>query len=87
MPVVDAYDTALAAKDALVAELRVSLDQARAEASELRMEIAAGAIATETAEAAARAAEERAQQLEAAEECCPEGEGRWARLRAAWRGE
>jgi hypothetical protein len=70
----------------LVTELRAGLDQARAEVTELRMEIAAGAIALEQAEAAARAAEERAERLEAAE-AERRGLGRWARLRAAWRGD
>ena len=70
----------------LVTELRAGLDQARAEVTELRMEIAAGAIALEQAEAAARAAEERAERLEAAE-AERRGQGRWARLRAAWRGD
>jgi hypothetical protein len=58
----------------LVTELRAGLDQARAEVTELRMEIAAGAIALEQAEAAARAAEERAERLEAAQ--MPSGAGR-----------
>ena len=54
--------------------------------TELRMEIAAGAIALEQAEAAARAAEERAERLEAAD-AERRGQGRWARLRAGWRGD
>ena len=86
-----AYDTALAAKDqeiaardAAVAELRTSLDQARSELSEARMEISALTIAAEQAEVAARTAEERVAEMEAA---ARRGQGRWARLRAAWRGK
>jgi uncharacterized protein involved in type VI secretion and phage assembly len=81
-----AKDAAIEAKDMLVTELRAGLDQARAEVTELRMEIAAGAIALEQAEAAARAAEERAERLEAAD-AERRGQGRWARLRAAWRSD
>ena len=55
--------------------------------TELRMEIAAGAIALEQAEAAARAAEERAERAGGGADAERRGQGRWARLRAAWRGE
>jgi uncharacterized protein involved in type VI secretion and phage assembly len=81
-----AKDAAIEAKDMLVTELSAGLDQARVEVTELRMEIAAGAIALEQAEAAARAAEERAERLEAAD-AERRGQGRWARLRAGWRGD
>ena len=81
-----AKDQEIAAKDALAAELRVGLDQARTEASEARMEVAALQIAAEQAEAAARAAEERVAELERAS-ASARSQRRWARLRAAWRGE
>jgi septal ring factor EnvC (AmiA/AmiB activator) len=80
-----AKDQEIGAKDALAAELCASLDQARAEISETRMEIAALAIAAEQADAAARTAEARVAELETAERA-RRARGLWRRIKDAWLG-
>jgi hypothetical protein len=68
------------------AALQAQVEAQATIAAEARMEVAALKIAAEQAEAAAATAEERAERLEAGE-AARKARGRWARLRAAWRGE
>jgi hypothetical protein len=93
---ISAQAQVIATKDSLIAVLRVVADQARAEtqeASALQEQLDAAEARATSAEQAAeqarqhvREAEDAIEQLRQTEEA-RKGRGRWARLRAAWRGE
>jgi hypothetical protein len=85
-----AFETALAAiREAHAGELaalRERVDMSRALSDRLERDLAAARTATDTARSDARTAQERADALRQRESAWW-GQGRWARLRAAWRGQ
>jgi len=88
----EAYEIAIQAKDAEISALRgqvgaheALLAAARLQVQDARVEAQEAKSAVTRAELAAGAAQERVQQMEAAE-AARKGQGLWRRLREAWRG-
>ena len=76
----------LAAAETLVKDLRARLDTLTGKLAETHAELASIQNEVETATARAVAAEESEHVMRQAE-AVQRGQGRWARIRAAWRGE
>jgi hypothetical protein len=82
----DAFATALGARDGEIAALRVVIDAKEGQLVAYRDQIDAQRERLDAAEAAAEEARGAFERLQAAD-AARRGQGRWARLRAAWRGK
>jgi chromosome segregation ATPase len=82
----DSATARLVDAEATQAGLREQLADAGARADRLERDLSAALRAADAVRADARAAQARVDELRQAEEA-RKGHGRWARLRAAWRGE
>jgi hypothetical protein len=79
-------ETAMALADRLEGRLAGAVDQARADRERLEFELRMAIAAQQEAQHEARAAQDAAEALRKGEEA-RKARGRWARVRAAWRGE
>jgi hypothetical protein len=82
----DTLSRAVAALETAVTTLTRQLGDARADRERLEFELRMAIAVLEEARAEARAAQEAAEAVRQAEEA-RKARGRWARVRAAWRGE
>ena len=82
----DAFATALGARDGEIAALQAVIDAKEAQLVAYRDQISELRVGLDRARGEAQEAQKQVRDLEAAD-AERRGQGRWARLRAAWRGE